>query len=237
MSDSSSDAAPKGHLHPITQVLHEILPVFQKLGFEVAEGPEIETEFYNFDSLNIPKDHPGRDMQDTFWLKPENLRRLMRTQTSAVQTRFMEKNQPPLRVVVPGRVYRSEATDATHEAQFTQFEALVVDKKVSLAELKGTLEALFKAFLGEGAEVRFRPSYFPFVEPALEVDVKWGDKWLEVLGAGLVHPNVFKSVGIDSDKWQGYAFAFGLDRLAMLKYGIEDIRRFYTSDIRFLNQF
>ena len=235
MSETKPKA--KGHLHPITQVLLEIIPVFKELGFEIAEGPEIETEFYNFDSLNIPKDHPGRDMQDTFWLKPENLRKLMRTQTSAVQTRFMEANKPPLRAVVPGRVYRSEATDATHEAQFTQFEALVVDRKVSLADLKGTLEALFKSFLGKEAEVRFRPSYFPFVEPALEVDVKWGNKWLEVLGSGLVHPNVFKAVGIDPNEWQGYAFAFGLDRLAMLKYGVEDIRRFYTNDIRFLNQF
>ncbi len=232
------ESEPKqGHLHPLTQVLLEILPVFQGLGFEVADGPEIETEFYNFDSLNVPKDHPARDMQDTFWLKPENLRRVMRTQTSAVQTRFMEKNKLPLRIVVPGRVYRSEATDATHEAQFTQLEGLVVDKKVSLANLKATLEAMFKKLIGKDAEIRFRPSYFPFVEPALEVDVKWGSKWLEVMGAGLVHPNVFRAVGIDPDEWQGFAFGVGLDRLAMLKYGIDDVRRFYQNDIRFLNQF
>lgn len=229
--------AKKGHLHPLTQVMLELMPVFEKLGFEVADGPEIEEEFYNFDSLNVPKDHPARDMQDTFWLKPENLRRVMRTQTSAVQTRFMEKNKPPLRIVVPGRVFRSEATDATHEAQFTQLEGLVVDKNVSLANLKATLEAFFKKLIGADAEIRFRPSYFPFVEPALEVDVKWGEKWLEVMGAGLVHPNVFRAVGIDPNEWQGFAFGVGLDRLAMLKYGIDDVRRLYAGDIRFLSQF
>ena len=251
---TSPDMTPekKGHLHPITQTIREIYAVFAELGFEVATGPELEYEFYNFDALNIPKDHPSRDMQDTFWLKdkssdPKLGRRLLTTQTSAVQIRYMEKHKPPFRVIVPGKVFRNEATDATHEAQFFQLEGLLVDKKVSLADLKGTLEHAFKKLFGANAEIRFRPSYFPFVEPGVEVDVKWekpakdgvpGEtKWLEVLGAGLVHPNVLRAGGVDPTEWQGFAFAFGLDRIVMLKYGIDDIRQLYSGDLRFVNQF
>jgi phenylalanyl-tRNA synthetase alpha chain len=191
-------------------------------------------------------------MQDTFWIKGEK-GRLLATQTSAIQIRYMEEkiksgHKPPFRVMAPGKVFRNEATDATHEAQFFQLEGLFVDKKVSLADLKGTLEKVFKKLFGEDAEIRFRPSYFPFVEPAVEVDVKWTGKqgtagliaeprWLEVLGAGLVHPNVFRSVGIDPAEWQGFAFAFGIDRIVMLKYGISDIRLLYSGDLRFVDQF
>jgi phenylalanyl-tRNA synthetase alpha chain len=257
----------KGHLHPITQTIREISAVLEGLGFEVAQGPELESEFYNFDALNIPKDHPSRDMQDTFWLKDDgrkkgdtgketSARQLLATQTSAIQIRYMEEKikaglKPPFRVMAPGKVFRNEATDATHEAQFFQLEGLLVDKKVSLADLKGTLEKVFKSLFGPDSEIRFRPSYFPFVEPAVEVDVKWrreGDaekgqglqkepRWLEVLGAGLVHPNVFRAVGIDPTQWQGLAFAFGIDRIVMLKYGIGDIRLLYNGDLRFVNQF
>jgi phenylalanyl-tRNA synthetase alpha chain len=246
------DAIVKGHLHPIPQTIREISAVLAGLGFEVAQGPELESEFYNFDALNIPKDHPSRDMQDTFWLKDgdeksfgekkTSSRRLLTTQTSAIQIRYMEEKikaglQPPFRVMAPGKVFRNEATDATHEAQFFQLEGLLVDKKVSLADLKGTLEKVFKSLFGKDSEIRFRPSYFPFVEPAVEVDVKWHGGWLEVLGAGLVHPNVFRAVGIDPAQWQGFAFAFGIDRIVMLKYGINDIRLLYSGDLRFVNQF
>lgn len=244
----------KGHLHPITQTIREIYAVFAELGFEVATGPELEYEFYNFDALNVPKDHPSRDMQDTFWIKEDKKnadgrlgRRLLTTQTSAIQIRYMESHKPPFRVIAPGKVFRNEATDATHEAQFFQLEGLLVDKKVSLADLKGTLEHVFKKLFGEASEIRFRPSYFPFVEPAVEVDVKWvkpgkngepgEERWLEVLGAGLVHPNVLRAGGLNPDEWQGFAFAFGIDRIVMLKYGIDDIRQLYSGDLRFVNQF
>ncbi len=237
-----------GHLHPITQTIREMYSIFKELGFEVAQGPELEHEFYNFDALNIPSDHPSRDMQDTFWIKEKqadaknargmNLgRRLLTTQTSAIQIRHMENNKPPFRIVAPGKVFRNEATDATHEAQFFQFEGLLIDRHTSLAELKGTLEHVFKKFFGEDSEIRFRPSYFPFVEPAVEVDVRWKDKWLEVVGAGLVHPNVLTAAGLDPKEWKGFAFAFGVDRLVMLKYGIDDIRHLYSGDLRFVNQF
>ena len=257
-----SQTVPQGHLHPITQTIREISGILAELGYEVALGPELESEFYNFDALNVPKDHPSRDMQDTFWIKADKTgghdkatkdamdskgRRLLTTQTSAIQIRYMEEKikaglKPPFRIVAPGRVFRNEATDATHEAQFYQLEGLFVDKKVSLAELKGTLEKVFKKIFGEKSEIRFRPSYFPFVEPAVEVDVKWvkegeDPRWLEVLGAGLVHPYVFASVGIDSNEWQCFAFAFGIDRIVMLKYGINDIRLLYNGDLRFVNQF
>lgn len=238
----------KGHLHPITQTLREIYSVFADMGFQVTLGPEVEYEYYNFDALNIPADHTSRDMQDTFWLKekPRNEkgikgqslgRRLLATQTSAGQIRFMENNKPPLKTMVIGKVFRNEATDATHEAQFFQMEGLMVDTHVSLAHLKGTLEHAFKKLFGEATEIRFRPSYFPFVEPGIEVDVKWKDRWLEVLGAGLVHPRVLEAGGIDPKKWQGFAFAFGIDRIVMLKHGIDDIRLLYSGDLRFINQF
>jgi phenylalanyl-tRNA synthetase alpha chain len=229
-----------GHLHPITQVIREIHTIFDQMGFSVARGPELETEFYNFDALNIPGDHPSRDMQDTFWVKtPKGAkdRLVLRTQTSSVQIRYMETHKPPFAIVVPGKVFRNEATDATHEAQFFQLEGLLVDKEVSLAHLKGVLEHFFKLLLGDEAEIRFRPSYFPFVEPAVEIDVYFKGKWLEVMGAGIVHPNVFKAAGLDPVKWKGFAFGGGIDRLVMIKYGIDDIRHLYSGDLRFVNQF
>ncbi len=226
----------KGHLHPATQLIREIVKIFDDLGFAVAGGPELEKEYYNFDALNIPKDHPSRDMQDTFWIKGGE-RNLLTTQTSAIQIRFMEQNKPPFRIIAPGKVYRNEATDATHEVQFYQIEGLLVDKVVTLAELKGTLEHVLKKIFGDDVIIRFRPSYFPFVEPAVEVDMKWKDKWLEVGGAGMVHPNVLRAVNLDPKEWNGFAFAFGLDRLLMLKYGVDDIRHLYTGDLRFVNQF
>jgi phenylalanyl-tRNA synthetase alpha chain len=238
----------KGHLHPITSFIKEAVSIFSELGFSVVEGPELENEFYNFDALNIPKDHPSRDMQDTFWIKTQDKqtssslrsdRPVLRTQTSAVQVRFLEKNKDnlPCSIIVPGKVYRNEATDATHEAQFYQLEALYVDKDVSLGNLKAIIEHFFKKLYGNDVEIRFRPSFFPFVEPGVEVDMKFNGKWLEMGGAGMVHPNVFKSVGIDPSIWNGFAFGLGIDRLVMRKYGITDIRMLYNGDLRFINQF
>lgn len=239
----------KSHLHPTNQIIYQISDIFRRAGFTIALGPEVETEHYNFDTLNIPKDHPARDIQDTFWLKPLEERRLLRTHTSPVQVRFMEQNEPPFKVLVPGRVFRNEATDATHEAQFYQIEGLVVGEDISLSDLKGTLEFFLRELFGGEAKLRFRPGYFPFVEPGLEIDVtcfKCAGKgcnickqtgWIEVLGAGMVHPNVLKSGGIDSGKWQGFAFGVGIDRLVMIRHGVEDIRLLYGGDIRFVNQF
>ena len=226
-----------GHLHPISSAILEIREIFDELGFEVAEGPELEDEWHNFDALNVPKDHPSRDMQDTFWLKDG---KLLRTHTSPVQVRYMEQKikegiKPPYRIIVPGKVFRNEATDATHEAQFFQCEGLYVDKEVSLAQLKWTLLYFFKKYLGENAEIRLRPSFFPFTEPSVEVDVKFGGKWLEMAGAGLVHPNVFKAVGLEG--YTGFAFGSTIDRLIMVEYGVPDIRQLYSGDLRLVNQF
>lgn len=226
----------KGHLHPVTQLIREIVTIFDKLGFAVATGPEMEHEHYNFDSLNFPKDHPARDMQDTFWIK--NVEKLLlATHTSGIQVRHMEKNKPPYRIIAPGKVYRNEATDNTHEVQFTQIEGLMIDKEVSLANLKGVLEHMFKELFGNDVVIRFRPSFFPFTEPSVEVDMKWKDKWLEMGGAGMTHPNVLRAVGLDPKEWNGFAFGFGVDRILMLKYGVDDIRHLYTGDLRFVNQF
>ncbi|MBI2476026.1 MAG: phenylalanine--tRNA ligase subunit alpha [Candidatus Taylorbacteria bacterium] len=247
----------QGHLHPIARAIFEIRAIFAELGFEVAVGPELETEWYNFDALNIPKDHPARDMQDTFWIKdPKSVQlttnnlqlttrsrhRLLRTHTSPVQIRYMEDKlesdiKSPYRIIVPGKVFRNEATDATHEAQFYQLEGLYVDRKVSMAQLKGVLEFFFKKFFGPEVEIRFRPSFFAFTEPSAEVDMKWKGKWLEMFGAGLVHPNVLKAAGVDPKKWSGFAFGGGIDRLVMFKYGIPDVRMFYNGDLRVVNQF
>ncbi len=231
-----------GHLHIITQGIRDIALIFDKIGFQVAAGPELETEFHNFDALNIPALHPARDMQDTFWIKtaPGQERKVLRTHTSSVQIRFMEnmkENPEPCKIIVPGKVFRNEATDATHEAQFHQIEGLYVNKAVSMAELKGTLEFFFREFLGNDAKIRFRPSYFAFVEPGVEVDVWWKDRWLEVFGAGVVHPNVMRAAGLDPDVWKGFAFGGGIDRLIMLRYGIDDIRHLYSGDLRLINQF
>ncbi|MFA6601339.1 MAG: phenylalanine--tRNA ligase subunit alpha [Candidatus Paceibacterota bacterium] len=250
---------PVGRLHPITQIIRQIYSIFEEIGFTVADGPELEDEFHNFDALNIPKDHPARDMQDTFWIKNQKLnikdqklesqgsalldvqndqdRMVLRTHTSSVQIRYLETHKPPVRIIVPGKVFRNEATDATHEAQFFQVEALYVDKNVSMAHLKGTLENMFRKLYGPDVEIRFRPSFFSFTEPSVEVDMRWKGKWLEVGGAGLVHPNVLKAAGVDPAEWQGFAFGFGLDRIAMLKFGIDDIRYIYNGDLRLVNQF
>src|SRR3989344_2469068 len=223
-----------GHLHPISSAILQIREIFDELGFEVAEGPELEDEWHNFDALNVPKDHPSRDMQDTFWLKNG---KLLRTHTSPVQIRYMEQKikegiKPPYRIIAPGKVFRNEATN---EAQFFQCEGLFVDKEVSLAQLKWTLLYFFKKYLGENAKIRLRPSFFPFTEPSVEVDVKFGDKWLEMAGAGLVHPNVFKSIGLEG--YTGFAFGSTIDRFIMVKYGVPDIRQLYSGDLRLVNQF
>ena len=229
-----------GSLHPLSIILNESLKIFTDLGFEVALGPEIEDEWHNFDALNIPKDHPARDMQDTFYIKNKP-GYVLRTHTSNTQIRFMEKfvkddKEPPFAIVVPGKVFRNEATDATHEMQFYQLEGLMVGEDISLANLKWVLQEFFRKFLGSDTEIRLRPSFFPFVEPGVEIDVKIGNRWLEVLGAGMVHPVVLKNVGIDSDNYQGFAFGMGLDRLMMIKYGIPDARLSYQGDLR-INQF
>ncbi len=225
-----------GRLHLITQVMEECVEVFERMGFEVVEGPEIETTYYNFEALNTPKWHPARDLHDTFYVDDDNL---LRTHTSPVQIRTMESRKPPLRVISPGRVYRKDY-DASHLPAFFQIEGLAIDKNVSIADLKGTLENVIKAVLGEDKVVRFRPHYFPFTEPSVEVDVSFShgkSGWLELLGAGMVHPNVLRNVGLDPDEWQGFAFGMGIERLAMLKYGVEDIREFPRNSINFLKLF
>lgn len=237
---------PIGHQHPLTHMIAEINDIFAKIGFEFAEGPEAELEKYNFDRVNVPKDHPSRDMQDTFWFKAKDVTEptVLRTHTSPVQARVLEGNQPPIKIIVPGKVFRNETTDATHEAQFYQLEGLHVDQGVSLGHLKGTLEYFFSEFFSGKTEIRFRPSFFPFVEPGIEVDMKLleGDsklagKWIEVMGAGMVHPNLLEEAGIDSTKYSGFAFGMGIDRLGVMKYGVEDVRDYYTGDLRFVNQF
>ncbi len=241
----------RGHQHPLTKMIAEINSIFAEIGFVFAEGPEVETEVYNFDRLNVPKDHPSRDMHDTFWFKDADVTEptVLRTHTSPVQARFMDKHmaeygKPPIRVIVPGKTFRNEATDATHEAQFHQLEGLCVDKDVNLGHLKGVIEYFFAQFLGGDVEVRFRPGFFPFVEPGVEVDMKIlsGDsnlkgKWIEIMGAGMIHPNVLRDSGVDPKEFSGYAFGMGIDRLAVMKYGINDVRDLYTGDLRFVNQF
>jgi len=233
-----------GHKHPISQIISEVNYIFSNIGYEFAEGPERELIEYNFDKLNVPKDHPSRDMQDTFYLDGDS-ERLLRTHTSPVQVRYMLAHEPPIRMICPGKVFRNEATDATHEAQFFQLEGLCVDKDISLGHMKGVLEYFFSEFFGGKTEVRFRPSFFPFVEPGVEVDMmiekndqnKLSGKWIEVMGAGMVHPNVLRGSGVDPEIYQGFAFGMGIDRLAVLKYGIDDIRTLYNGDLRLVNQF
>ena len=239
----------KGHIHPISHIIQKTESIFRELGFAVATGPEVETEFYNFDALNIPAHHPARDMWDTFWLQPENSRKLLRTHTSPVQVRYTETHKPPIRIIVPGKVFRHEATDATHEAQFFQLEGLMIEEDVSLANLKYVLEYYFEKLLGAKTITRFRPSYFPFVEPGVEIDMscfKCGGEgcstcketgWIEIMGAGMVHPKVLSAMGVDSKKYKGFAFGVGVDRLAMLKFSIPDVRMLYSGDLRVINQF
>nr|CAA37224.1 unnamed protein product [Bacillus subtilis subsp. subtilis str. 168] len=234
--------------HPLTVVIEEIEDLFIGMGYTVEEGPEVETDYYNFESLNLPKEHPARDMQDSFYITEETL---MRTQTSPVQTRTMEKHEGkgPVKIICPGKVYRRDNDDATHSHQFMQIEGLVVDKNISMSDLKGTLELVAKKMFGQDREIRLRPSFFPFTEPSVEVDVTCfkcggngcsvckGTGWIEILGAGMVHPNVLKMAGFDPKEYQGFAFGMGVERIAMLKYGIDDIRHFYTNDVRFISQF
>ncbi len=227
----------EGHIHLISRAINDIRVIFEKWGFVIALGPEIEDEFHNFDGLNVPKDHPARDMQDTLWLKPIEKGELLRTHVSGIQIRYMEKHKPPIKIMYPGKVFRNEATDATHEAQFHQIEWLCVDKQASIADLKGFITHFLRDYFGSDIEVRFRPSFFPFTEPSLEVDMKWKGRWLEVIGSGLVHPNVLRAGGIDPAHWQGWAFACGLDRLIMIKYEIPDIRYLYSGDLRLVQQF
>jgi len=223
-----------GHLHPLTLVKRKAEEIFENMGFSVVEGPEMETEWYNFDALNIPKDHPARDLWDTLYLKNGLL---LRAHTSPVQIRYVEKNNPPLRIIVPGRVFRYEATDASHEVNFYQIEGLMVGRDISAANFKAIIQEFFRRFFGKPVDIRVRPSYFPFVEPGFEVDMKGEKGWLEMIGAGMVHPNVLKNAGLIPKNWQGFAFGMGMDRLAMMKYKINDIRLFYSGDLRFLKQF
>ncbi|WP_409525478.1 phenylalanine--tRNA ligase subunit alpha [Nitrincola sp. MINF-07-Sa-05] len=223
-----------GGLHPVTRTLERIEEFFSSIGFSIAEGPEVEDDYHNFEALNIPAHHPARAMHDTFYFDAHTL---LRTHTSPVQVRTMETKQPPIRIICPGRVYRCDY-DQTHSPMFHQVEGLLVDKNISFADLKGTLEEFLREFFEEDVKVRFRPSYFPFTEPSIEVDIDRGDgRWLEVLGCGMVHPKVFEYSGIDPEEYTGFAFGMGVERLAMLRYGVNDLRLFFENDLRFLGQF
>ena len=235
-----------GSLHPITQIIKEVEEIFLGMGYKIADGPEVEKAIYNFDKLNTPPDHPARDIQDTFYITDDVV---LRSQTSPVQARVMENQEPPIKIICPGAVYRSDSVDATHSPVFHQIEGLVVDKDISMTDLKGTLEMFAKKCLGENTKIRFRPHHFPFTEPSAEADVSCfvcggkgcrvckGEGWIELLGCGMVHPNVFKNCGIDPDVYTGFAFGFGVERIAMAKFGIEDMRLLYENDVRFLKQF
>lgn len=236
---------PVGHLHVVTQIFDELFEAGKMLGFSVAEGPEVEDDWHNFEALNIPKDHPSRDSQDSFYFS-DNM--LLRTHTSPVQIRYMQNHKPPIRIMAPGRVYRVDS-DATHTPMFHQLEGLLIDEKVTMSELKGTLEFFVKRIFGDDRKIRLRPHHFPFTEPSVEVDVSCGlcggkgcrsckySGWLEILGAGMVHPNVLRAGGIDPEKYTGFAFGLGIERIAMLKYGIDDLRLYYEGDLRFVEQF
>lgn len=256
-------AIEAGHLHPLTKVERKARFIFKQLGFSVVEGPEVETEWYNFDALNIPENHPARDMWDTFFIDQaadeKQGKSLLRTHTSPVQVRYMQQHNPPLRIIVPGRCFRHEKPDASHDIQFDQIEGLAVGKApsalstnasrppqaiegrgeegISVANFKATMQEFLDKFFKKDVESRIRPSYFPFTEPSFEVDIKVEDEWVETLGAGMVHPNVLSAAGYNPEEWQGFAFGIGVDRLAMMKYNIDDIRLFYENDLRFLRQF
>ena len=235
-----------GSLHPITQIIKEVEEIFLGMGYEIADGPEVEKAIYNFDKLNTPPDHPARDVQDTFYINDDIV---LRSQTSPVQARVMENKKPPIKIICPGAVYRSDSVDATHSPVFHQIEGLVVDKNIAMTDLKGTLEMFAKKCLGENTKIRFRPHHFPFTEPSAEADVSCfvcggkgcrvckGEGWIELLGCGMVHPNVLRNCGIDPEVYSGFAFGFGVERIAMAKFGIEDMRLLYENDVRFLKQF
>ena len=235
-----------GHIHPLTRAQRELEDIFIGMGFSIAEGPEVELDYYNFQALNIPENHPARDTQDTFYIT-DNI--LLRSQTSPVQVRVMEHQKPPIRIISPGRVYRSDALDATHSPLFHQLEGLVIDKGITMGDLKGTLEVFAKKMFGDSTQIRFRPHHFPFTEPSAEVDVSCfvcggkgcrlckGEGWIEILGAGMVHPFVLSNCGIDPEEYSGFAFGLGIERITMARYGIDDIRLFYENDERFLEQF
>jgi phenylalanyl-tRNA synthetase alpha chain len=236
---------PSGSLHPLTQINQRICDIFTKMGFEIAEGPEVELDYYNFEALNFPKDHPARDMQDTLFVSDDIV---LRTHTSPLQIRTMEKQPPPVRIIMPGKVYRCDS-DLTHTPMFNQVEGLLVDENISFGDLKGTLTAFVHQMFDEQTSLRFRPSFFPFPEPSAEVDILCvmcrgkgcrvcsQTGWLEILGSGMVHPALYENVGYDADRYTGFAFGMGVERIAMLKYGIDDIRKFFENDLRFLNQF
>ena len=242
---------PVGRLHPVTQALEEICDIFRNMGFQVVEGPDVEWDYYNFEALNIPQHHPARDMYATLWIDSETggKARLLRTHTSPMQIRVMEQKRPPIRIVVPGQCYRYEATDATHESMFYQIEGLAVDRNITMADLKGTLFEFCRCLFGEERKIRFRCDYFPFVEPGVEIAIQCltcngagcracsYSGWLEILGAGMVHPDVLRRVDIDPEIYTGFAFGLGIERIPMLRYGIDDIRLFYVNDLRFLKQF
>ena len=223
----------KGSLHPVSQTIKEISDFFERMGFDIETGPEAEIDYYNFEALNVPEDHPAKDMHDTFYLSNSGL---LRTHTSPVQIRTMEKSEPPHRIICPGKVYRKDS-DLSHTPMFHQIEGLVVEKDASFAQLKGLLNDFLEDFFGEKVELRFRPSYFPFTEPSAEADIRWKKNWLEVLGCGMVHPNVLEGVGVDTKEYSGFAFGLGVERMAMLKYDIPDLRAFFENDLRFLKQF
>lgn len=236
----------QGKKHPLTAVLDDLKDIFIGMGFSIAEGPEVELDYYNFEALNLPKDHPARDTQDTFYIDEDVL---LRTQTSSVQIRVMEQQKPPIRIIAPGRVYRSDAVDATHSPVFHQIEGLVIDKNITMADLKGTLETFVHKLYGNDTRLRFRPHHFPFTEPSAEVDISCfncggkgcnvckGEGWIEILGCGMVHPKVLSICNIDPEEYSGFAFGIGLERVAMFRYGISDMRLFYENDVRFLEQF
>ena len=235
--------ASRGGLHPVSRTLERIADIFGRLGFELADGPEIEDDWHNFEALNFPPHHPARAMHDTFYMPDDGsgIGRLLRTHTSGVQVRYMGEHQPPLRMIAAGKVYRSDS-DQTHTPMFHQVEGLLVDEHASFADLKGTLAEFVRAFFERDFEMRFRPSYFPFTEPSAEVDIAWQQpdgsmRWLEVLGCGMVHPSVLRNVGIDPERYTGYAFGLGVERFAMLRYGVDDLRSFFENDVRFLRQF
>jgi phenylalanyl-tRNA synthetase alpha chain len=225
---------PLGRIHPLNGVVDRVLDIFVGLGYTVATGPQIETDYYNFEALNTPADHPARDMQDTFYLPGGNL---LRTHTSSVQIRYMESHNPPMRIIAPGRVYRRDTVDATHSAVFNQVEILAIDQGLKFTDLKGTIKEFLQRMFGDDLPVQFRTSYFPFTEPSAEVDVQWKGKWLEVMGCGMVDPNVLEAVGYDPEVYTGFAAGFGVERFAMVLHQIDDIRRLYNSDLRFLRQF